>query len=99
MCLESMVKKFKLLLLIWGGVGYLPFWNPQILSNFTFPLYLFTLNISYDQLKRLKNLIFGEPHLKRNPILVPLIFVRFSLFLISTHADNFHPSSCNGLKI
>ena len=71
-----------------------PFWHPQILSNFIFPLYLFTLKILGFQLKRLKSLNFGGPVWG---YAAPPIFVRFGLFYLPFR--RFNPSSSNSLKI
>ena len=44
--------------------------------------------ISYIHFKRLKSLSFGEPRLGQTPIVAPLIFGTFSLFLLSNHLKN-----------
>ena len=55
--------------------------------------------ISCVQLKRLTHLIFGGSIRGETPIVAPLIFVRFSLLLISIHSENFDPCSSNDLKV
>ena len=78
----------------WSTVQDPHFGTPQILSNFIFPLYLFTLQILSFQLKRLKNLSFGGPVWGYAS---PPIFVRFGLFYLPFR--RFNPSSSNSLKI
>ena len=73
-----MVKKFKILVALFEGDT--PFWYPQILLNFIFPLCLVTLKISCAQLKRLKSLNFRGPRSGKTPILEPPIFVSFVYF-------------------
>ena len=71
MCLTRIVKKVE----FWQpSLEVLPFWNPHILANYIFLLYLLTLKISCGQLKRLKSLNFGGPRLG-NPILKRLILL------------------------
>ena len=85
MCLASVVKKFEFW---WTHFRRKPpFWYPKLWSNLFF-LYLLSSNTSCFQLKRLKTLNFGRPRLGGLPISKPPFFVRFSLFLISTHSQN-----------
>ena len=79
--------------------GDLPFWYPQILSNFIFPLCLVTLKISWVQLKRLKSSNFEGPCLGRTPISEPPIFVMLNLFLIFTHSENLIHIALTVLKV
>ena len=75
------------------------FWRPRLrgipyfstlkwFETFILLLYLLTLKFSCVQLKQLKSLNFGGHCLEGTPHFGTPIFVRFSLFLISTNSKN-----------
>ena len=84
MCLASLVKKIEFR---WLHFGENHNFDPPNFGQVFF-IYLFTLNTSCFQLEKLKTLNFRWPCLEGLLSFEPPIFVRLSLFLISTDSDN-----------
>ena len=86
MCLASVVKKFE----FWRSRigGNTPFWYPKLWSNFIFFfVFAYLKHFMFPALK-VKKFEFWKAPFGGVPIFEPSIFVRFSLFLISTHFEN-----------